>query len=94
MVANSDAHLGFYDEVLDVYDTDPLATQFGYFHDILATHNYFYAWRTWYHVFRAKNAQTAHGINKPVWLNESGVPAWDDYPGPIWGTNEVPTGPR
>lgn len=83
-LANSDAHLGFYDEVLDVYDTDPLAGQFGYFHDILATHNYFYAWRTWYHVFRAKNTQTAHGINKPVWLNESGVPVWNDYPGPIW----------
>ncbi len=83
-LANSDAHLGFYDEVLDLYDTDPLANQYGYFHDILATHNYFYAWRTWYHVFRAKNTQTAHGINHPVWVNESGVPAWDDYPGPTW----------
>lgn len=83
-LANDGAHLTYYDDVLDVYDTDPLAGQFGYFHDILATHNYFYAWRTWYHVFRAKNTQTVHGLNKPVWLNESGVPIWNDYPGPTW----------
>jgi hypothetical protein len=24
------------------------------------------------------------GFYKPIWLNESGVPAWDDYPGPVW----------
>lgn len=83
-LANDGAHLSFYAEVLDIYEDDPQASQSGYFHDILATHNYFYAWRTWYHVFRAKNSQQAHGFNKPIWVNESGVPAWNDYPGPIW----------
>ena len=83
-LANDSGHLGYYDEVLDIYDGDTLAPTYGYFHDILATHNYFYAWRTWYHIFRAKNTQQAHGQDKPVWLNESGVVIWDDYPGPTW----------
>jgi hypothetical protein len=25
-----------------------------------------------------------YGIDRPIWLNETGVPVWDDYPGPIW----------
>ena len=27
---------------------------------------------------------TNYGQEKLIWLNESGVPAWDDYPGPVW----------
>jgi len=26
----------------------------------------------------------AQGLEKPIWLNESGVRAWNDYPGPVW----------
>jgi hypothetical protein len=26
----------------------------------------------------------AHGLDKLIWLNENGVPAWNDYPGPTW----------
>lgn len=76
--------LNFYENVLDIYDADPLAANNGYFHDILATHSYYYAWQSWYHVFRAGNSLGAHGLNKPIWLNETGVPAWNDYPGPVW----------
>ncbi len=25
-----------------------------------------------------------YGLIRPIWLNESGVPVWDDYPGPTW----------
>lgn len=78
------ARPSFYDEVLSIYDGDALAQANGYFHDILATHNYAYAWRSWEYVFNNSNAMNAHGLQKPIWLNESGVRAWNDYPGPVW----------
>ncbi len=74
----------FYRDVLNVFAGDPMAAEHGFFHDILATHSYFHAWKSWYHVYRAGAAMKEHGLDKPIWLNESGVPAWDDYPGPVW----------
>jgi hypothetical protein len=65
-----------------------LAAENHYFHDIFATHSYFNAWNSWYHVWRATNTMAAHGLpEKPIWLNESGVVAWNDYPGPVWDPN-------
>lgn len=83
-LANNFERLGYYDEVLSVYANDPLGNEYGFYHDILATHSYFYAWQSWYHVWRAGRIMEEYGFDKPIWLNESGVPAWDDYPGPIW----------
>ncbi|MCA9932861.1 MAG: hypothetical protein H6662_03945 [Ardenticatenaceae bacterium] len=83
-LANNSSLPNYYGDVLTIYDDDPLAATHGYFHDILATHSYFTAWQSWYHVFRATNTMGAHGLSKPIWLNESGVPAWNDYPGPVW----------
>ena len=78
-------HYNYYDEVLKVFDGDPLAGPYGYFHDILATHNYFYSWMSWHHTYCASQTMLAHGLpEKPIWLNETGVPAWNDYPGPVW----------
>lgn len=83
-LANNFEWLSYYDEALAIYDGDPQAPGSQYYHDILATHSYFYAWQSWYHVFRAVGAMQGHGLDKPIWLNENGVPAWDDYPGPVW----------
>lgn len=77
----------FYDQVLSIYDDDALAAPNGYYHDILATHNYSYSWRSWQYVFNASNTMRAHGLLKRIWLNESGVRAWNDYPGPTWDPN-------
>jgi hypothetical protein len=74
----------FYDDVLAIYQSDPLAQPYNYFHDILATHSYFNSWESWKHVYRASGSMAALGIEKSIWLNESGVPAWNDYPGPVW----------
>jgi hypothetical protein len=76
--------LSFLNDVLTIYDGDPLAVSNDYFFDILATHSYSRSWDSWLHVWRGKQSMTAHGLDKPVWLNETGVPAWDDYPGPMW----------
>lgn len=74
----------FYSQMMSLYDADPTAVSYHYFHDIVATHSYFYAWNSWYHVWRAGNTLAERGLDKPIWLNENGVTAWDDYPGPVW----------
>ena len=86
-LANNFEKLTYYNDVMALYDADPLAGTFGYFHDILATHSYFYAWQSWYHVFRAGNTLRSRGLDKPIWLNETGVAAWNDYPGPVWDSD-------
>lgn len=74
----------FLELVLRVFDSDPLAPAYGYFHDIVAVHNYFQSWDSWWYVYRTEVTLAQRGLQKDIWLNESGVPAWDDYPGPIW----------
>lgn len=86
-LANNYALINYYNEVLAIYDDDPLAPQFHYYHDILATHSYFHSWKSWYHVWRAGRSLSVRGLAKPIWLNESGVTAWNDYPGPVWDAN-------
>ena len=73
----------FYSDVMTIYDADPDAPAYAYFHDVVAMHNYFHAWRSWYYVDRARQTLAARNLDKPVWLNETGVPVWDDYPGPV-----------
>jgi hypothetical protein len=74
----------FYRDVLNIYAGDSLAPSQAFFHDILATHSYSHAEASWYHVARARSLMAARGLDKPIWLNETGVPAWNDYPGPVW----------
>jgi hypothetical protein len=83
-LANNFAKLSYYRDVLDIFAQDEAAATNGFYHDILPTHSYFYAWQSFYHVFRARNTMGDFGLDKPIWLNETGVPAWNDYPGPTW----------
>ncbi len=87
-MANNFNDIHYYEDVLTILRDDPTpprAQDYGYFHHILATHSYYYPWQSWYHVFRAKNTMGKFGIpDHGVWLNETGMSAWDDYPGPIW----------
>jgi hypothetical protein len=74
----------FYAKVLAVLAADGQAPFHNYYHDIFATHNYSQPWESWRHVWKAGRDLEQYGLSKPIWLNESGVPAWDDYPGPVW----------
>jgi hypothetical protein len=74
----------FYRDVLNIYAGDSLAATNGYFHDILATHSYSHSEASWYHVARARTTMLARGFEKAIWLNETGLPTWNDYPGPVW----------
>lgn len=82
-LANESTNLSFYSDVMTIYDADANAQTYNYYHDIFATHNYLYAWRSWFQVWRASNTLAARNLDKPIWLNESGVSVWDDYPGPV-----------
>ncbi len=77
----------FYANVMAQLDTDPAAPAEGYYHTAMATHSYHYAWASWYHVDRTKRVMAQYGIDHPIWLNESGIPLWDDYPGSNWDPN-------
>jgi hypothetical protein len=81
-LANDYRKPNYYEDVLKIFDADPQGPNFDYYHDIFATHNYFYSWQSWWHVYHAGLTMKAFGFNKPIWLNETGVRAWDDYPGP------------
>ncbi|NWF67631.1 MAG: hypothetical protein HXY40_00955 [Chloroflexi bacterium] len=70
--------------VLDVFAQDPLREQFGWFMDVVAVHNYAYALRSGLVVQRVRQTLGNYGFDRAIWLNESGVPVWDDYPGPTW----------
>lgn len=78
------SNIGFYDQVLAIFDRDAMAPNYGYFHDIMAFHNYSNSERSSAYGLTLDKAMSKRGFTKPIWLNESGVPAWDDYPGPVW----------
>ncbi|MBN8617819.1 MAG: fibronectin type III domain-containing protein [Anaerolineae bacterium] len=71
-------------KVLDVISTDPLRQMYNWYMDMVGVHNYSYARRTGLIVQRVKENLARYNLNRPIWLNESGVPVWDDYPGPVW----------
>ena len=74
----------YYDQVLSVLDSDSQSADYDYFHDLMAIHNYSRPERTAVYVQNIRSTMQSRGMDKAIWLNESGVPAWDDYPGPIW----------
>ncbi len=82
-LANISQNAEYYRAVMTVFNGDANAPAYHYYHDIFATHNYHYAKMSWQVVFRASQVMADFGIDKPIWLNESGVPVWDDYPGPV-----------
>ncbi|MEM8858171.1 MAG: hypothetical protein AAGD96_07615, partial [Chloroflexota bacterium] len=77
----------YYAKLLNILKDDEHAQAYGFFHDIFATHSYSNSWQSWFHIWKAKRDMRDHGLDKDVWLNESGVPAWNDYPGPVWDSS-------
>jgi len=70
-----------------IYTADPLAEKYNYFFDAVAVHAYAYPWRSGWLVLYARETMDAYKIRRPIWLNETGVAVWDDYPGPTWLTS-------
>ncbi|GAB4527375.1 MAG: hypothetical protein OHK0046_45110 [Anaerolineae bacterium] len=76
-------------QILNIYARDPMAANHNQFMDIVAIHNYSDPWRSGWLGLYARETLEAYGIERPVWLNETGVAVWDDYPGPVWEPTSV-----
>ena len=51
--------------------------------DVLGYHYYWSIYDGEYHMVRLRDLLDAHGLTHiPIWMTESGVSVWDDYPGP------------
>ncbi len=71
-------------QVLGIFSYDPLREQFNWYMDMVAIHNYDYPWRSGWLTLYVRQTLVAYGLKRPIWLNETGVAVWDDYPGPLW----------
>lgn len=75
-------------DTLGVIATYPHTQTLGWYFDSIAVHSYAWSWATWRQLWLAQTQLDKRGITgKTLWLNESGVPVWDDYPGPTWDPN-------
>ncbi len=71
-------------ETLAILAQDPQRAAYHWYFDIAAIHSYSDPTRSGVLVQHAKKDLAAYGLDRPIWLNESGIPVWDDYPGPTW----------
>ncbi|MFZ4828957.1 MAG: hypothetical protein ACOYLB_16530, partial [Phototrophicaceae bacterium] len=70
------------DAVLQLYANDPTAPVNQWYMDAIGIHSYVEARRTALIIARMRQTLERYALSKPIWLNESGIPVWDDYPGP------------
>jgi hypothetical protein len=70
--------------VLAIFEDDPQHEEFNWYMDAVALHSYSYPWRSGWLVNWVDQTLKAYNLKRPIWVNESGVPVWDDYPGPTW----------
>lgn len=75
----------WFPRLLQVMAADPnqaeRAARNHYF-DAVAIHFYSRSGDSLDHTSRARALLSTQGLSKPIWVTESGVPVWDDYPGP------------
>ena len=70
--------------VLRLFSSDPLRERYNWFFDIAAVHSYDDPWRSGWLTKVAQDTLGAFKISRPVWVNETGISVWNDYPGPVW----------
>ncbi|MGJ3239626.1 MAG: hypothetical protein ACFE0Q_13030 [Anaerolineae bacterium] len=70
--------------VLAIYEGDPLARQNNWYMDAVAVHSYSYPWRSGWLTRYVTQTMIAYNIDRPIFVNETGISVWDDYPGPVW----------
>jgi hypothetical protein len=71
-------------QVLAIYQDDPFRERDNWYMDAVAIHNYGDAWRSGWLTLVVRQTFVEYEFERPIWLNETGVAAWDDYPGPTW----------
>lgn len=69
---------------LAIYSNDPTREYHNWYFDAVGIHNYSYPWRTGWLVRYARQSLIAYNLSRPIWVTETGVSVWNDYPGPTW----------
>ncbi len=78
---------GFLVDLLNLYRNDPSPVEGVFPFDRVALHAYNYPAASYQAVERVESLLAIYGLSdRRIWLNESGVAVWDDYPGPEWAT--------
>ena len=75
---------GFLSQVLRQFRADPLRDRYNWFFDIMAVHSYEDPWRSGWLAKVVQDTLSQFELARPVWVNETGVSVWNDYPGPVW----------
>jgi len=75
----------FLPQMLDIYKADPNPVPGRYPFDKVAIHSYSDPTFTFASLQRTETQLNVYGLgDREIWVNESGVAVWDDYPGPTW----------
>ncbi|MCL4459761.1 MAG: cellulase family glycosylhydrolase [Chloroflexi bacterium] len=69
----------FLDGVLQVAKSDPAAKANNFYFDILSWHAYSRARQLFDGTNAYRDKLGAYGLYHPIWITESGIPAWDDH---------------
>jgi hypothetical protein len=74
----------YLERFLDVAQTDPTGAEHGYYFDVVSLHIYFEIANFDTILGKTHAALAAHGLDKPIWVNETDAPPNDDpkYPLP------------
>ncbi|MDQ7033749.1 MAG: hypothetical protein Q9P01_02615 [Anaerolineae bacterium] len=68
---------------------DPNRAANNWYMDAVALHSYSYPWRTgWLTLFTSETLR-AYGLDRPIFVNETGISVWNDYPGPVWAASSA-----
>lgn len=77
----------WFSDLLNIYKNDGSPVDRRYPFTMVAVHAYSSPSYSFYVLQRTEALLQAHGIGGvPIWLNETGVAVWNDYPGPTWAT--------
>ncbi|MDZ4764414.1 MAG: SH3 domain-containing protein, partial [Chloroflexota bacterium] len=74
----------FFAQVLNTFVNDPNAVANAWYMDAVGVHNYGDAWRSGWLTLFTRQTMIEFGFERPIWITETGVPIWDDYPGATW----------
>lgn len=74
----------YLERLLTVLDRDPQAAQHGYYFDVASLHIYFTSDSVFTIVNTFRNILRRHGLNKPIWINETNAAPDRD---PVWPVN-------
>jgi hypothetical protein len=76
-------------QVLSVFQEEPNPEAHNWYMDAVAVHSYGDSWRSGWLTLVVRQTLVEYGLERPIWVTETGVPIWDDYPGPTWTAGDA-----